>query len=954
MAAPNADGSPMASTAGNMSDVMSAIQRVLAEHNLNDARFVLEVPSSQRAVATNLTAEGGGEGGGRGGATEKDTVCAEAALFPSPDAADAAAAAALLKGLNAPPLTGPPTLPAHQPPPPRARCASVEPSHPHHLHPTPSLGYVTGAATPPPQPQTLAEATATPSSSPPPQSSTDGLATPKLRGKREVPSLLSPLQYSLQSTESHTTPVTTGQGDQSSLTSNPTDKGDASPSAPQRARAADLSSELAELRRLSHEVAQEVAAAESKTHVKEPLQAFVGRSAILNDRRKRQSASSATSHLSPSNGLPLFPAPPPNATSASMSGPRASAFQPPSSLVNGGVGGSAGGNTNSNSSASLAIGSNADSLTPSRSQVSQRRSVVLVSSPDHKLANVGGGGGTAGGAGSTRGISSSGGGGGGPGAVPSAGSLPSLVALKKSAKPGRTPVFSILNKEGSRLLEGSGGGSNAGNSFNASANTNAGSTGGGTGIPRPLTPSSVRAAGSSTSSSAYASHHSRPTSVSLMADDRSPPSPVFQPLVGSAAEEQACRRPSIFVQHGQQQQQHTRLSTLSMDAAATTAAGATPPSPSPTASPSLLWSEQTRENTRRAFQLQSQSRLSQTTETLPSPHPTTSSTVGAVKHRRSFSPVLTAPAAKASISTTVVSQSTPSTFPPPSTNTTASNSTNNNTGGGGRAGAAPASATPSIASHKRPSLREMLLEQQQLEDASRRGMEEHAKLMQAAHTARTSAATAAAPTVSTPAAATILTPTTNTTAGKPPYTRRPSSSSSPPSFSAPLGSLNGPTTVAAVVLPHAASSSSPSSLSRPPPPSAAVSPEDAAGTSGSNSIRTVSRTASLPLPGTPKSSKGLAMGGPRHSGDGSRTGVAASGVIQVVKFTMPPDMDARQSAVQQLCSSSSGGKHVDSKDRYRAMLATQKDDLTNKEAKEENYKDLLSRAVEYNRRQRPQ
>ncbi|KPA76103.1 hypothetical protein ABB37_07877 [Leptomonas pyrrhocoris] len=940
MSAPsaNAEGT-LPPTTENVSDIVSAIQRVLEEHHVSDARFVLELPNGPSLVPATGTAAGGH------GSSANNSPRARNTNPCSGLEGHAGAAVTTLVDMRVTPAAAPPTLPEHHRPPPRARSASTEPALPHALYPAPPQAGEASRKSPPHQPLSILVSTPTTATSfehsahrldqtsrPPP--GTDPIAIPTVKEDGGTPSLMSPLQYSLKSTESPATPMTTDRTDRPSQVAGQADKGEET-SSPGPRRAADLANELADLRRLSHEVAQEVAAVDGKTKSKEPLQTFVGRSAILDDRRKRQSASSATSQWSPSNGLPLFPTPlPPGATSPTPSGPahRSSGPQPPPSLKNGGGAGAAagsGGGGSSTSTVSLVLSNNIDSLPQPRPPVPARRSVVLVASPLSKVAGASGGGGS-----STGSAGSTGNGGGNTTTVtvtvPPAGSLPSLVAVKKSAKPGRTPVFSILNKDGSRLLEGgvgNGGGSSsnttasAGN-VNHTSNTNTG--GGGVDVAAQLlTPPRVKggtgSAASSTGAAAPASHHSRPSNVSLMADDRDPPSPVFKPLVGTAAEEQACQHPSILVQSAQQQQQHTRLPTppeAPVSAAASTptpvaasnptpaVAAATPPSDASSPPlPSLQWTEQSRENTRRALQLQRQSRLSQTTEALRGAD---GAAVGGseadpagMPQRRLVSPALGKAATTSSGSTPAPFPSLPPTSPatfPYSTAPTANNAATASVGSG---------SSPSTPS--RPSLREMLLEQQQLANASRRGMEQHAKLMQAAHTARASL-------------------TTTTTPTKPPSSAlRPTTTSS--AFSMPLRAVNAPATVAAPVY-----------VSHP------VLVVPSSEESGGSDARGVGLPATFSTP----------MGTGSNASTSPRPGTSGGSGIQVMKITLPHDADARQSAVQQLCRSSSGRKYVDSKERYRALLANQKEDLTSKDEKEEKYKDLLSRAVDYNRMQHPQ
>lgn len=951
---PASSAAPQSSASDNVSDLMCAIQRVLAEHNVSDARFILELPNSQYPTTATVTTEGDAQ----------DVSDPLSKHEEEEEEKTVAASTALLMDLKATPACAPPTPPAHQRPPPRARSASAEPAAPNTPHTTPPS--VRRAATPPslqeeqqeepPQAQDEQQSPLPRPSPPSPDNSAaqlDTTACPTTDPKtlvtptsattaartREALSLVSPLQYSLPSTESHATSLTNGRAAQPSLTSDPAGKVDHPLPSSSCRTSTSIVDELAQLRRLSHAVVQEVASVEGRTQVKEPLQAFVGRSAILEDRRKRQSAS-ATSQWSPSTGLPLFPTPPSLATptrhhtspttTTSSSLHRPPAFQPTSSHVTGGAVAAGG------SPASVFITSSTDSLTPSsHSLPSQRRSVVLISSPDYKGSNAAGGCGA--------GVNGGGGGCGGGGcaasAVPSASSLPSLVAVKKSAKPGRTPVFSILNKEGNSYAS-----SNSSTSTTASSNTNNSGSIGGAATPRLLTSSSAKAGTSGTSGSVYASHHARPMSVSLMADDRNPPSPVFQPLVGSAAEEQACHQPSILIQPGQPAYAHARVFSPSKaavhvaetttnatnttaataaphaaatDGAAAASATSTPAqnsadSPTPPPQPSFWWSEQSRENARRALQLQSQSRLSQTTETMTSASDSAAAADGGggggagTKYRRLFNPALSAKAVKSGGEVLPPSPASQ----PPSTFSSVFKATgvNSESGGGGDAAAATTETattgsphstarTTTAPSPRRPSLREMLLEQQQLEDASRRGMQEHARLMQAARAVHSSSSSAAA----------ALTPS-----AKPftlPY----------PSDSSSVASTPGATTGAI-------------------PATAATSDEVNASVLASNTVKAGSSSSDT------RTSSGGGAGGPRTSEAG----------IQVVKFTLPQDAEARQSAVQQLCRSSSGIKHVDSKDRYRTLLASQKKDLSKKDEKEEKYKDLLSRAVEYNRLQRPQ
>ncbi|KPI85285.1 hypothetical protein ABL78_5652 [Leptomonas seymouri] len=922
MPASTAKGAATPPATEDVSDIMSAIQRVLAEHNMSDARFILELPNSpSRGAVTDGAAVEKGSGAGGNPKERSEDSCNNVrdrmntdGIPPSPSSARAAATA-LLVDIQATPAAAPPTLPEHNRPPPRARSASVEPPLPHTRLPSPPQ---TNRATEQQQHQPSSILVPAPTAEvsldhsaqkldatarPPPAAGTS--AKPTAKEKQETPSLTTPLKYSGQAKESREAPVTKSSAHPSSLTSNSADKGAQPPPSPHRP--ADLASELAELCRLSHEVALEVTNVEGRTQSKEPLHAFVGRSAILDDRRKRQSAMPATSQWSPSEGLPHFPTPPPKGSppAASSSTHHPAGYQPQPSLVNSGSSGT-----------SVAEGNGSADAVSARSPASLRRNVVLLSPYDRITAGAVGGGPSS--------VGSGGNGGGASNGVPSAGSLPSLVAAKKSAKPGCTPVFSILNKEGSRLLEGNGNG--AANNFSVSANsghsssnnTNNGVSSSVSGCtPQPLTSPSAKSGTSSTIGSVGAAHHSRPSNVSLVLEDRDKPSLVYQPLVGTAAEEQANRHPSILVQPPHPRPTGPSEAPASATAPTTTTTAATTITAATAAVlPSSLWLEQSCENTRRAAQLQSQSRLSQTTEALTDAKKS-AATKEAVSnnrgntanstHRRLFNPALSDAHGVPSTTPPLAqkaSQPPPSSCPPAATMKKAGTSAS--------AGAGSASTSPS-----RPSLREMLLEQQQLEDTSRRGLEQHAKLMQAAHSARVGSAT----------------------------TPNRVSSSQPPtsaSVSASLGVASAPATIGAPV-----------QVTSPVPAMPALEKADA-GASGGDSISTsvsvgsCNRLASTPsMPATSEGAGSTAPAAPRPNNAG------AAG-IQVVKFTLPHDEDARQSVVQQLCRSSAGSKHVDSKDRYRAMLASQKEDFNSKDKKEEKYKDLLSRAVEYNRLQRRQ
>ncbi|KAK7195104.1 hypothetical protein NESM_000433800 [Novymonas esmeraldas] len=741
-----------ATQTGNVSEIMAAIQRVLAEHNVGDARFVLELPPATAATDTTTAAA---------------AVAAAAAAASAPAPVSAAVdtpASALLAQMQALPATAPPPPPAHQPPPPRARSPSAQkrPATPPHSrlphHPAPPH---TAEAAPLADTVSALGATARPSTSaatldghvkasppppPPPTAAAAAAAAP--------PEPTSPPQI----------PFDTLSSDDAAVV---------------------LTDEAAaEMRRVSHQLAQDLAAAETHMSRKEMLQTFVGRSAILDERRQREAHLHAQTPTPSLNGVPFFAAPPKSeaAVATPPSSPPTRRAAPASTARVPAAG------ATPDAAMSLSL--------PPEPQQPQRRSLVrLTSPPAPPSVSV-----SPGGARSVGAVASDGG-----------GSLPSLVAAKKTAVPGRTPVFSILNKDGSRLLENGGGAADV------------------------VRPSSTN----ESSTSSAVSRHSRPGSVSVLADDRAPPSPIHEPLLGSAAAEEARRQGSILV--GSQPRAATSEPTP-------------PPVLESTESSEertlpKLWSEQSKDNTRRAAQLQSHGRLSQATDVRQTVPPATSTAAGG-SSRLDSSPVSSALRSP----------------PRPATSSAATTTTG--------------------ATARASSLQAMLREQQRQQDASRRSLEEHQRLMQTAGAARPAALTPAAATASASGAGAHTAP--------------------------PLPTAARPARLAATAAPTA---------------------------------RTVPGGDGDEAP-----SKGSVSGSTRAS---SPAGHGASG-IQVVKFTLPHEQEARQAAVQQLCRTSAGTQHVDSKDRYRALLAAQQNELTAQEAKAQSYKELLGRAMDFNRQQQQQ
>ncbi|CCW63973.1 unnamed protein product [Phytomonas sp. EM1] len=80
-----------------------------------------------------------------------------------------------------------------------------------------------------------------------------------------------------------------------------------------------------------------------------------------------------------------------------------------------------------------------------------------------------------------------------------------------------------------------------------------------------------------------------------------------------------------------------------------------------------------------------------------------------------------------------------------------------------------------------------------------------------------------------------------------------------------------------------------------------------------------------------------------------RTPKAGAGGIQVLRFTLPADNQARLDAVEQLRGSAAGEQHISAKDKYRLMMDDQQQILKRNDTSQDEYKRLLDKAIEYNR-----
>ncbi|CBZ33178.1 hypothetical protein, conserved [Leishmania donovani] len=780
---------------------MAAIQSVLVEHNVKDARFILELPSTPAAASTVVTAVHADAPGTWGAGNASSVTAPVDSSAPSTEGG--VTTATLLMGMQTTPAAVPTPPPEHQRPPPRARSPSERQRSPASYHSESLQGHAL------PAPSALH------SGSPPLNDSISSL------GATARPA---PVAAVGDASGTQMTPSAAAEeGPVNTILAQPP----AQPHPPPPRSAVDaitsdgsadvLTGEAAaEICRVSNQLAHDIAVAEAQMSRKEILQKFVGRSVILEDRRQREAQQLAQASTMPWNGIP-HPAVPFKADAASAhtkasSQPRrgipTAATKPPAQKLSADP-------TIPSGSVASAFSPAVLSPPPPEPQQPQRRSIVRLTPPSRTPVHSGDNG--------ARGS-----------VLSDSSSLPSLVSAKKSAVPGKTPVFSILNKDGSRLLDQGGAAMTLRTSLSgalakaggacvaaAGAATNGGDA-----------TEASRSSSNSNSNNTSISHirQSRPSSVSLLADDRAPPSPVHEPLLGVAAEEEANRQRSILMQ---------------------TQPRSPTPEPQPVESAinrddgevlRKMLSEQSKNNTRRALQLQNQSRLSHTTQMAATP------VIG--KNQ---------PSASGTFSTA----STPRSPSRPSTSAAAASS--------------------------QPSLRAMLQEQRQLQDASRRSMEEHNRLMQAARAART------------PASASSNAFETS----KIPAVRL----ATPPAHATPAA------TGAAAAAP------------------VTVQEDDAA--HRKPGIATLARASS-----------------PGRNTNGTFT-PSTSG-IQVVKFTLPHEEEARQAAVQQLCRSSSGTQHLDTKDRYRALLAEQQNEFTAQEAKAQDYKVLLNRAVEFNRFQQQQ
>ncbi|KAG5481487.1 hypothetical protein LSCM1_05504 [Leishmania martiniquensis] len=793
---------------GNVSGLMAAIQCVLEEHNVANARFILELPPAAAAATTSADAAALSAGD----AHVREIQRASKALLvtasidsPASNTEGGGANSTLLIRTQTTPAVAPPPPPEHQQPPPRARTPSPQAQslalQQPHLFPKPS-----SPVPPAPHPGTA-----------PQEDSVSSLGA-----------TMSPAAAAVDNDAKETRVPRAATAQEEPVSAIPT-KLLAKPSSPPSRcpddsfSAEDAATALADddatsFRLVSNQLAHDMAIAEAQMSRKEILRKFVGRSAILDYRRQREAQMHGKAPKVPLSGtlhpgLPrkedaagasTKPPPQPRRVTAAPAD-KCSSRRPSAHAAN-----------CSGSAASVASAVLSPPSPPDQKQQPCRRSVVRLTPPPPSASLSSGG----------FGVRST--------AMPDSSSLPSLVSAKKSAVPGKTPVFSILNKDGSRLFDqGTASVTPRSSLFGATpaGGASAAPPGAATSGGAPIETSWSSSNGNNTSVSH--SRHSHPGSVCLRADDRVPPSPVHEPLLGTAAEEEANRQRSILVQ--------TQLRTTTQEPQVLESEGTRG---SEKALPKL-WSEQSKENASRASRLQSQSRLS---NTMPldslSLRCAAATTTVLGKHQTGT----------ARDSPTVLSPRPPSRMP--------------------SSLAEDASA--------RPSLRAMLQEQQQLHEASRRSMEEHNRLMQAARVVRTS-----------PPTSSVLSNT----------------------FEASKTS-----TVELVTSPGRAAA-------------AAISAADAAAAAkeGDPAQRTADIATSPAVSNTSVTSAPSAPG------------------IHVVKFTLPHDQEARQAAVQQLCRSSAGTQHVDTKERYRALLAAQQEEFTAQEAKAQNYRELLNRAVEFNR-----
>ncbi|KAG5482135.1 hypothetical protein CUR178_05992 [Leishmania enriettii] len=797
----------------DVSELMAAIQSVLEEHNVVDARFILELPPSTATTADSAamtTVDATARDIQR---TGKASVVTASIDSSASNTGGGGTTATLLIRTQTAPAVGPTAPPEHHQPPPRARSPSaqtqaVAPQYPQ-LFPKHAL-----TASSAPQSGTSPQNNSVSSLSVMTHPAVDAAAE-DAGGKRTPPAAAAQAE-----------PVNAIPAQPATQPGPPPSRCLDDTFTSKETAAALTDDTAAGIRLVSNQLAHVIAAAEVQMSRKEILQKFVGRSAILEDRRQREAkreaqmqsqTTKARLNGTPPPALPLKedagcaakkPSPQPRRGTATT------VDKYPARRSNTDA-------ANPSGTAATTLSAAVSSPSPDQPQP-YRRSVVRLTPPPPSASLSGG----------DSGARSS--------AWADSSSLPSLVSAKKSAVPGKTPVFSILNKEGSRLLDQGAAAVTPRSSLfgmvpagGASAAASRAATNGGG--PTEASWSSSN----SNNTSVSPRRHSHPGGVSLRADDRAPPSPVHEPLLGTAAEEEANRQRSILVQT--QPRSATQEPQTLESAGNRGSEGALP----------KLWSEQSKDNASRASQLQSQSRLSHTLplNNLSLPCATVTTTVSG-KHQTDT----------VSASSTVSSPRQQSRMPTSS--------------------AADASA--------RSSLRTMLQEQQQLQEASRRSMEEHNRLMQATRAARMSAPTS-------------CTPSNAFEASKAPV-------------------------VALVASPeHAAAAVTGVAAAVP-----AVVEE------GDRTQRRADIAASPAAHNT------------------SVTPTCSTSGIQVVKFTLPHDQEARQAAVQQLCRSCAGTQHIDSKERYRALLAAQQEEFTAQEAKTQSYRALLSRAIEFNHYQQQQ
>ncbi|CAM37837.2 conserved hypothetical protein [Leishmania braziliensis MHOM/BR/75/M2904] len=804
-----AAGSATSSAARQPDDVsglMAAIQCVLAEHNVADARFILELPPTVAVAAT----------------TDDDTVpviqragklsSATAPIGPPAlNTGGGAATTTLLMGMQTTPATTPPPLPEHQRPPPRARSPAQQrsPTRQHHESPLKNL-FFSSSTLQPGAPELSDSVNSLGSTARPAPNATASDAS----GTRVAPAAMM-----------QTEPANTIPAQQLTQSRPPSPVGPVDTLTSDDAAVALTGEATAGICHVSHQLAHDIAVAEVQMTRREILQSFVGRSAILDNRRQREAQMQAQASKLSLNGI-LHPTVPfktgaTGSTTRPSSQPRRGTATPAEKTPV----------REFSADAAISSGSVASTLSTAVSSPSppeppqpQRRGVVRLTPPPPSVSLNSGGFGVR------------------DPAVGDSSSLPSLISSKKLAVPGKTPIFSILNKDGTRLLDHGDAEVALGTSLSGVVPTGStcvaatGDATNGCGEAEASQPT-----GNSNNGNNGTSHrrHSRPGSVSLLADDRAPPSLVHEPLLGTAAEEEANRQRSILVHT---QPRAAMPLTQPLEGSSSKVSGGALPK---------LWSEQSKDNARRASQLHNQSRLSYTTQ--PDNLPVSSKTVTTDEIGKHQTGAVSA--------FSVSPPRSPCWSPTSSADTTSA----------------------------RASLRAMLQEQQLLQDASRRAMEEHNRLMQATRVAR-------APATASP----NLFDTSKTPSG-------------------------------ALVAPLVRTTTAPAGAAAAVP--AATKEDD-----------TAFRKAGIPP--SPRASP------PGHNASGVS---APNGCgIHVVKFTLPHAEEARQAAVQQLCRSSSGTQHVNSKERYRALLAAQQNDFTTHEAKSQSYKELLDRAVEFNRYQQQQ